>query len=422
MKKGFTLIELLGVITILGVLALVLFPILLRHINNARNSIDEVTQALIIDAARDYYEDNINNYERINGISYCIDINSLDKYLINVKDENLNDLDKSKKVRMTYNNKFFYEIVDSCTTYTVTFDARGGYVDVDSKEVSIGSVYGNLPTPVRSRYKFLGWRGASEDPITEYTSDTLVTTDSDTVLYAMWTDIPELVLDRETFIEVPFDNTWRYSNATVTDGVLTLGEGSSSATSNYINVNGDFYYIVFDGYTEVVTPQYNPKGAIYWNTWYYNANKYQTNDGNGLKIGSSAQTLILNEWNNNLMWKTKENWKKQKRYGTNVKFIKLNFAYNSSYSITPISIRNLKVYGEAIPNSFYLINVSVNDSDDIVEKKYAFGNQVIDYFKNDGMEFDGNQITVTHNGIYTVYVKDSKGAEKIETIEITNIE
>ena len=115
MKRGFTLIELLGVITILGVLALILFPILLKHINNARDSISDVTRELIIDAAKDYYEDNINNYEKINGISYCIDMNSLDKYLINIKDENFNDIDKSKKIKMTYNNNFTYDIVDSCT-------------------------------------------------------------------------------------------------------------------------------------------------------------------------------------------------------------------------------------------------------------------------------------------------------------------
>lgn len=114
MKKGFTLIELLGTVTILGVLALILFPILLKHINNAKKSINESNELLIIDAAKDYVEDHINDYEKTNGTTYCIEIQDLEKYLINLKNEKLNEIDKTKKVKITYKNKFEYEIVNSC--------------------------------------------------------------------------------------------------------------------------------------------------------------------------------------------------------------------------------------------------------------------------------------------------------------------
>ena len=114
-KNGFTLIELLGVVTIIGVLALILFPSLLRQINKSKSSISEANELLIIDAAKDYVEDNINNYKKIKGINYCIDISTLDKYLLDLKDENLKEIDKTKKVKMTYTNKFDYDIVDSCT-------------------------------------------------------------------------------------------------------------------------------------------------------------------------------------------------------------------------------------------------------------------------------------------------------------------
>ena len=50
---------------------------------------------------------------------YCININELtnEGYLNKkIKDENLNDINENKKVKMIYhNNKFDYEIVENCT-------------------------------------------------------------------------------------------------------------------------------------------------------------------------------------------------------------------------------------------------------------------------------------------------------------------
>lgn len=161
--KGFTLIELLGVVIILGILSLISFPIILNQIKNAKQGIKEGTKTLIIDAAKDYYEDNINNYDQLEGMTYCIDIKTLtdENYLNkNLKDENLNNIDTSKKVKLTYHNeKFNYDVVDSCTYYTVTFDANGGSVDIDSKEVIENSAYGTLPTPTIEGYTFMGWNG-----------------------------------------------------------------------------------------------------------------------------------------------------------------------------------------------------------------------------------------------------------------------
>lgn len=162
-KNAFTLLELLGVVIILGVLTLITFPIILNQIKDAKQGIKDSTKTLIIDAAKDYYEDNTNNFEKIEGITYCIDIKTLtdENYLSrNLKNENLNNIDTNKKVKLIFhNNKFNYEIVDSCTHYTVTFDANGGSVDIDSKEVIENSTYGTLPTPTRAGYTFMGWNG-----------------------------------------------------------------------------------------------------------------------------------------------------------------------------------------------------------------------------------------------------------------------
>lgn len=187
-KNAFTLLELLGVVIILGVLSLITFPIILNQIKDAKQGIKDSTKTLIIDAAKDYYEDNTNNYEKTEGITYCIDIKTLtdENYLSrNLKNENLNNIDTSKKVKLIFhNNKFDYEIVDSCTHYTVTFDANGGSVDIDSKEVIENSTYGTLPTPTRAGYTFMGWNGKNMINIDEAINDCLI--DNGDGTYTMW--------------------------------------------------------------------------------------------------------------------------------------------------------------------------------------------------------------------------------------------
>lgn len=46
---------------------------------------------------------------------------------------------------------------ETVTKYTVTFDANGGSVSPTSKTYTSGSMYGELPVPSRSGYKFVGW-------------------------------------------------------------------------------------------------------------------------------------------------------------------------------------------------------------------------------------------------------------------------
>ena len=121
MKKGFTLIELLGVIVILGILVLIAFPPLLNQIKKSKNEINSATKLIIIDAAKDYVDANNNDYERTNGNIYCINISTLiDNNYLNekIKDENMNDIDTTKKIKIQYvNNKFKYDIVKECTEY-----------------------------------------------------------------------------------------------------------------------------------------------------------------------------------------------------------------------------------------------------------------------------------------------------------------
>ena len=73
-------------------------------------------------------------------------------------------------------------------TITVTFDANGGSAAAESKTVTCGAPYGQLPTPIRDLYTFNGWFTDKEEG-TEVTSSTLVTQEEDHTLYARWTHV-----------------------------------------------------------------------------------------------------------------------------------------------------------------------------------------------------------------------------------------
>ncbi|HNR64919.1 MAG TPA: InlB B-repeat-containing protein [Atribacterota bacterium] len=82
------------------------------------------------------------------------------------------------------------EFVGPQKTVTVTFDPQYGTVDPASKEVTVGSAYGSLPTPEHPLLfmKFIGWFTA---PVggTEVTSSTTLTIDHDHTLYAHWKNL-----------------------------------------------------------------------------------------------------------------------------------------------------------------------------------------------------------------------------------------
>ena len=50
MKKGFTLIELLGVIIILSLVSLIVYPSVINTIKNSQNKVDNKTKELIYNA------------------------------------------------------------------------------------------------------------------------------------------------------------------------------------------------------------------------------------------------------------------------------------------------------------------------------------------------------------------------------------
>ena len=80
----------------------------------------------------------------------------------------------------------FSSSTPSQMSYTVTFNANGGAVTPSSKTVTNGNTYGNLPTPIRTNYKFDGWYTSSSGG-TQVTSSTIVNLNADHILHAHWT-------------------------------------------------------------------------------------------------------------------------------------------------------------------------------------------------------------------------------------------
>ena len=68
---------------------------------------------------------------------------------------------------------------------TLTFYPAGGTVSVQSKKIYYDSLYGELPTPVREGYTFLGWYTGMEDGVKILPSDTFQET-TNQILYARW--------------------------------------------------------------------------------------------------------------------------------------------------------------------------------------------------------------------------------------------
>ena len=73
-NRGFTLVELLGVILILALLSLVMFPNIISSFFDVSNKLDNATKTLIIEADKDYYLENRDNFVNLD---YCVTVCNL---------------------------------------------------------------------------------------------------------------------------------------------------------------------------------------------------------------------------------------------------------------------------------------------------------------------------------------------------------
>lgn len=90
---------------------------------------------------------------------------------------------KDTKVEVTSDQTIYAHW--TANSYAVTFNADGGTVTANTKTVTFGNAYGELPTPTRSGYTFAGWWTAV-DSGEQINAESVVKTASDHVLYAHW--------------------------------------------------------------------------------------------------------------------------------------------------------------------------------------------------------------------------------------------
>ena len=108
--------------------------------------------------------------------------------------------------------------------YKVTFDPNGGVLDKESKYV--GKVYGELPTPTREGYNFLGWHGKNlvniEDRNISFTNQ----------YYLDMTSNPKYVLIANTTYTLSFN----YSVNSATNPVFaSVGYGVNTFSKDIIS-------------------------------------------------------------------------------------------------------------------------------------------------------------------------------------------
>ncbi len=151
---------------------------------------------------------------------------------------------------------------------TVTFNANGGSVDMESKWVipspGTNCTYGDLPTPTRTNCTFVGWFTAAEGG-TQVTSSTTVTQTSNHTLYARW--IPHSITfnyqpnggspadNNVTWVATADgifpDNHWNYTNSSDKNYMTRTGY---TATGYYAKTDGTCLYgqdFVFESYEDL---------------------------------------------------------------------------------------------------------------------------------------------------------------------------
>ncbi len=85
-------------------------------------------------------------------------------------------------------DEHFVTFVYTPVTYYAYFNANGGQVSIESKELKYDTEYGELPVATRDGYSFLGW---FSDPVAgeQIFAETMVTVNYVDTLYAHWSDV-----------------------------------------------------------------------------------------------------------------------------------------------------------------------------------------------------------------------------------------
>lgn len=115
-NKGFTLIELLGVIIVLSLLVILVFPSIVNSVKTSSTKTDDLTKEMIYKAADLYISNHTEDFIKINGHKYKIVLKDLvdEKILTSpIKLSDSDDITNEKCIQVKYDNGYTYELKNS---------------------------------------------------------------------------------------------------------------------------------------------------------------------------------------------------------------------------------------------------------------------------------------------------------------------
>ena len=165
---------------------------------------------------------------------------------------------------------------EEISKHKVTFNANGGSVNTANKEVVNGGtcVYGELPTPTRSGYKFDGWYTSASGG-TKITSSTNFTLKTNQTLYAHWTSAPTSIELDASLIEVSKETSLNADISVVTKDDALVWRLVNNVGVTPVNADPYHVKISFDGQNALAMP-YIALGVKITGT---NITKYDTSIG-----------------------------------------------------------------------------------------------------------------------------------------------
>ena len=192
-------------------------------------------------------------------------------------------------------------------SFTVYFNANEGSVGTNSKNVLVGTPYGELPTPTRTGYTFGGWfdENDSENEI-EITEESIVEISADQTLKAAWT----------------------VNNYTVT---FNANGGSVSPASKSVTYGQTF--------GELPTPQ---RTGFSFNGWY-------TATSGGSKVIASTQVTITENTTLYALWTANSytvKWSTGTGYSITVK--RTSSPYGGASTNVSLSSNDVVYYGDVL--------------------------------------------------------------------------
>lgn len=112
-KKGFTLAELLGVIIIIALLSLIIIPRIIGTFVEISEQIDDSTQLVIVEAAKDYYSENQNYIAKMNFCITVLELQNQGLLSYDIKDSNGEPVPTTTIVKI-YKNGANYKVNEKC--------------------------------------------------------------------------------------------------------------------------------------------------------------------------------------------------------------------------------------------------------------------------------------------------------------------